>query len=76
MKKSAALLPLALIALLFTTSCNKCIKCEYTFKKNLRDSTVVFSQVCGNNTEITNQENLVKERSAADGANTYSCTKD
>jgi hypothetical protein len=75
-KKIAALFPLACLALFLTTSCNKCIKCEYTFKKDLRDSTVVFSQVCGNNTEVTNQENFVKERSAADGANDYSCTKD
>jgi len=75
-KKFAALLPLALVALLITSSCNKCIKCQYTFTKNLRDSTVVFSQVCGNSTEVTNQENMVKGKAAADGAPEYSCTKD
>ena len=57
------------------SSCNKCITCEYTYKRDLKDTTIVRPQVCGNSTELNNEELSAQAASAANFASDYSCTK-
>lgn len=70
------LLPAVIIFSIAAASCQKCVTCEYTFRKNLKDSTVTRSQVCGNPTEIENEENAAKAASARDGAADVTCAND
>jgi hypothetical protein len=65
----------ALTTALFSASCNKCVTCSYTFTYNGKDSTVNRPEVCGNPTEITNEENTTKAVSARAGALDFTCTK-
>ncbi len=66
-----------LIALAISiSSCNKCITCEYSYKRDLKDTTIVRPQVCGNSKELDNEELSAQAASAADFAPDYSCTKE
>ena len=57
------------------SSCEKCITCEYTYKRDLKDTTIVRPQICGNSKELDIEELSAKGASAADFAPDYSCTK-
>lgn len=75
MKKLFNLFFVCVVAALSLASCNKCITCEYTYKRNLKDTTIVRPQVCGNSTELNNEEDNTKAASAKDFASDYTCTK-
>ena len=65
-----------LIALALSFSaCNKCITCEYSYKRDLKDTTIVRPEICGNSTELDNEELNAKAASAKDFAPDYTCTK-
>ncbi len=69
------LLPAAILFSIAAASCQKCVTCEYSYKRNLKDTTITRSQVCGNRTEIDNEEKAAKAASARDGAADVACTK-
>jgi hypothetical protein len=62
------LLPAAFVAALSFSACNKCVTCEYTYRYNGKDSTIKRPEVCGNATEVANEENTAKAVSARAGA--------
>jgi hypothetical protein len=75
-KKLITSITLLIAGAISISSCNKCITCEYSYKRDLKDTTIVRPQVCGNSKELENEELAAQSASAKNFAPDYSCIKE